>query len=200
MNSLIAILCFDGITSLRRSGNQHNQHNHHSQQRINYGQNRPNFHNGSHNMHNVANMSTNIGQSQPKINKVDANCGIPLHSNAQHRYKSIDAANLANQSSSALTTTSSHPVQKVPIQLASNKENVQNVDRNDINRGCVEDSTNAMATSTASSKAKTPMCLINELVRSNKVCYWVNMIFFHLVFQLMHSHFSAVEASISCDR
>lgn len=120
-------------------------------------------------MHNVANMSTNLVQSQQKINKVDANCGIPLQSNAQHRYKSIDVSNLANQSSSA----SSHPVQKVSIQLASNKENVQTVDRNDLNRGCAEDSANAlnaMATSTTSSKVKTPMCLINELVRSNKVC------------------------------
>lgn len=142
---------------------------------MNYGQNRPNFHNGSHNMHSVANMSTNIVQSQPKINKVDTNCGIPLQSNAQHRYKPIDATNLANQSSSSTSTTSSssHPVQKVSIQLASNKENVQNIDRNDVNRGCVEDSSNALnviAASTTSSKVKTPMCLINELVRSNKVC------------------------------
>lgn len=124
-------------------------------------------------MHNIANMSTNIAQSQQKINnKIDANCGIPLQSNAQQRYKPVDATNLANQSSS--TTSSSHPVQKVSIQLASNKENVQNVVRSDINRGCVDDSTNALnviATSTTSSKAKTPMCLINELVRSNKVCF-----------------------------
>lgn len=159
-----------------RSGNQHNQHNHHSQQRINYGQNRPNFHNGSHNMHSVANMSTNLVQSQQqKINKGDANCGVPLQSNAQHRYKpTIDAINLANQSSSTSTTPSSHPVQKVSMPLASNKENVQNVDRRDINRGCMDDATNALndiATSTTSSKVKTPMCLINELVRSNKVCF-----------------------------
>lgn len=123
-------------------------------------------------MHNVANMSTNIVQSQQKINNVDANCGIPLQSNAQHRYKPIDASNIANQSSSTSVTSSSHPVQKVSIPLASNKENVQNIDRNDINRGCVDDSTNALnaiATSTTSSKVKTPMCLINELVRSNKV-------------------------------
>lgn len=125
-------------------------------------------------MHNAANMPTNIVQSQQKSNKVDANCGIPLQSNAQQRYKPIDAAKLANQSSSTSTTSSSHPVQKMSIQLASNKENVQNVDRSDINRRCSDDSTNTLnliATSTTSSKTKTPMCLINELVRSNKVCF-----------------------------
>lgn len=146
---------------------------------MNYGQNRSNFHNGSHNMHNVANMSTNIGQTQQKLNKVDANCGIPLQSNAQQRYKSIDKmnqsskSNLSKQSQSS-SSSAAASVQNVSIQLASNKENVQNVDRGDMNRGCTDDSTdalNAIATATTSSKSKTPMCLINELVRSNKVCH-----------------------------
>lgn len=133
---------------------------------MNYGQNRPSFHNGSHNMHsnhgpnNIANMSTTVTKSQQQaanINKMDTNCGIQSQSNVQQqqRYKPMDA--------------SSHTTQKPSIQMASNKENVHSVDRIDMNHGCVDDP--GALSSIASSKTKTAMCIINELVRANQVCY-----------------------------
>lgn len=142
---------------------------------MNYGQNRPSFHSGSHNMHsnhgpnNVAKMSTTVtqqSQQQPTIiSKIDTNCGnIQPLSNAQPRYKqqSMDpASNMANQTSHTVA-------QKPSIQSsASNKENVRNV-----NHGCIDDSSalNVIATSITSSKTKTPMCIINELVRAHQVC------------------------------
>lgn len=149
-----------------------------------YGQNRPNFHNGSHNMHsnhgpsNVANISSSVSQPQQQPtninNKIDTNIGI--QSNNQPRYKTMDSSNLGNQQQQQKLQTS----QKPSIQMTSNSENVLNLDILEMNHGCNDDSgtLNVIATSNTSSKTKTPMCLINELVRANQVgCMRWNYLF-----------------------
>lgn len=147
-----------------------------------YGQNRPNFHNGSHNMHsnhgpsNVANISSSVSQPQQQPtninNKIDTNIGI--QSNNQPRYKTMDSSNLGNQQQQHQQHQQQqqlHTSQKPSIQMTSNSENVLNLDIIEMNHGCVDDSStlNVIATSNTSSKTKTPMCLINELVRANQV-------------------------------
>lgn len=146
-----------------RSGGQHN---HHSQQRLSYGQNRPNFHNGSHNMHSnhggnhIANVQTNVPSSQQQtgINKhKQQESNLNIQQTNQSRYKQMDAQSLNT----------------------SNKENVLNMvnDNNaskliiEMGHGCTDDQNGSNATnSTASSHTtKTAMCLINEIVRANQV-------------------------------
>lgn len=148
---------------------------------MNYGQNRPNFHNGSHNMHsnhgpnNVANISSTVSQPQQQptnINsKIDTNIGVQSQSNNQPRYKTMDSSNLGNQQHQQQQQQQQHVSQKSSIQMTSKSENVLNMDIMEMNHGCVDDQggLNVIATSNTSSKTKTPMCLINELVRANQV-------------------------------
>lgn len=74
----------------------------------------------------------------------------------------MDSSNVSNQQ---------HIVQKPSNKIASNIENVHIT--TELNHGCADESggaINAIATSTNQSKTKTPMCLINELVRAHQVC------------------------------
>lgn len=142
---------------------------------MNYGQNRPNFHNGGHNMHsnhgpnNVSNISTTVSQSQqpPSTNlnnKLDTNISVQ----SQSRYKTMETTNLGNQQQQH-----QHSNQKSSMQTTSKMENILNMDRINLKDECGSDESSALnviATSTTSSKTKTPMCLINELVRANQVC------------------------------
>ncbi|XP_031638499.1 double-stranded RNA-binding protein Staufen homolog 2 [Contarinia nasturtii] len=155
---------------------QNRSGNHHSHQRS-YGQNRPNFHNGNHNMHsnhgpnNVANISTTVSQPQQQQqqtninNKLDTNINVqPQQSNSQSRYKTMESTNLSSNQQP-------HATQKSSIQMTSNGENALNMDIMELNHGCVDDqgAVNVIATSNTSSKTKSPMCLINELVRTNQL-------------------------------
>lgn len=151
-----------------RSGSQHN---HHSQQRMNYGQNRSNFHNGGHNMHgNHGPNSVASTQSQQQSNlKIEPNIGNSSQSNTQPRYKPMESSNLSNQQHIT--------IQKKPITILSNSENVHKT--TELNHGCTVDE-NSVATSTNPSKTKTPMCLINELVRAHQVCFIANQFMSHV--------------------
>lgn len=139
------------FTLLDRSGNPHN---HHPQQRMVYGQNRPNYHNGSHNMHNnhgVNSVATGASQQQPPSSvKIDANS----QSNPQSRHKTIESAN-----------------HQPP--MTSNTENLlkrESVERTD-GRDDDPSALNVIANTTSNQpgKTKTPMCIVNELVRANRV-------------------------------
>lgn len=115
-----------------------------------------------HGNHGPNNVAAAASQQQSNI-KVDTNIGNSLQSNSQQRYKPMDSLNLANQP---------HSVQKPSNKLASNSENVHN-NTTDLNHGGAADETGAInannVTSANQSKTKTPMCLINELVRANQV-------------------------------
>lgn len=124
----------------------------------------------NHGPNNVANISTTVSQPQQQQqqtninNKIDTNINVqPQQSNSQTRYKTMESTNLANQQP--------HSSQKSSI--TSNSENVLNMDIMEMNHGCVDDQSavNVITPSNTSSKTKSPMCLINELVRINQVCF-----------------------------
>lgn len=152
---------------------------------MNYGQNRASFHNAGHNMHNnhgpnnVANISTSQPQPQPQPaninNKLDTNISVQPQSNSQQRFKTMDPTNLTNQQQQKQQQQQhqqqQHASQKSSIKMTSNSETVLSRDIMEMNDGCGDEhgALNVIATSNTSSKTKTPMCLINELVRANQV-------------------------------
>lgn len=184
---------------------------------MSYGQNRPNYHNGSHNMHNnhgpnnVVNIPSTVSQSQQQptniSSKIDTNIGVQSQSNSQTRYKTMDSSNLGNQQQQQQPQQHKQPHAS---QKPSNSDNVLNLDIMEMNHGCVDDQSglNVIATSTTSSKTKTPMCLINELARANQVGYmcqslivYVCLVFFASKISTIFLFISrAVEASVSCGR
>lgn len=134
-----------------------------------------------HNNHGPNSMPANIPQAQqqpPNLKKIDTNCVGPQQQS--QRYKPLNS--VPNQpmppAMATVMPSSSHSGPKSLIQMATKKENVHNMERIDVNHGCVYDTNhpvNVIAATNATSKTKTPMCLINELVRANQVCfYWVS--------------------------
>lgn len=94
------------------------------------------------------------------------------HQSNQPRYKQIEPAIMNNQQ---------HQTQISSIQMTSNSEHLlNNMDNGkdtskliiELNHGCNDDQNVGTLTSSSTSslnKTKTPMCLINELVRANQV-------------------------------
>lgn len=131
----------------------------------------------NHGPNNVANISTSVAQPQPQQaninNKIDTNISVQPQSNSQQRFKTMDTTNLTNQQQQKQQQQQQqqHVSQKSSIKMTSNSETVLNRDIMEMNDGCGDDHSalNVIATSTTSSKTKTPMCLINELVRANQV-------------------------------
>lgn len=179
------------IQTSRSSG----QHNHHLQQRMNYAQNRPSFHSGN-NVGNIGSTS-NSGKSTataPLIQQQYQFNNVPYNS-YKHTYAQQQTEKM-NQIQQQQHQQQQQPQQKIPdlpknlidtqqqskistIQMSQTSEEVLNKENDnssdkliiEMNHGCIDEQNNNIATSTlaSASKTKTPMCLINELVRSNQV-------------------------------